>query len=140
GPMIRVAEQNLATFEEGDVVETAIGAANHATLACYAVTPVAVITIQRGRVDLWKRIYPFMADRFRRAAAAARAKVEATDGAKSAVADFFIRHGLSVSVTLRVRKLDACIECKACEIACEERYGVKRLSINGRILGNLDFV
>jgi len=39
-----------------------------------------------------------------------------------------------------VRKIDACIECKACEKACEERYGVKRLAINGRILGNLDFV
>ena len=39
-----------------------------------------------------------------------------------------------------MRKIDACIECKACEKACEERYGVKRLAINGRILGNLDFV
>ncbi|HWE27905.1 MAG TPA: 4Fe-4S dicluster domain-containing protein, partial [Polyangia bacterium] len=140
GPLIRVAEQNLATFEDGDVVETAVSAANHATIACYTATPAVVITIQRGRVDLWKRIYPFMADRFRRASQAARAKVEATDGAKSAVADFFIRHGLSVSMTLRVRKIDACIECKACEKACEERYGVKRLAINGRILGNLDFV
>ena len=140
GPLIRVAEQNLATFEDGDVVETAIGSDRHATVACYTATPAVVITIQRGRVDLWKRIYPFMADRFRRASQAARAKVEATDGAKSAVADFFIRHGLSVSMTLRVRKIDACIECKACEKACEDRYGVKRLSINGRILGNLDFV
>ena len=128
GPLIRVAEQNLATFEDGDVVETSVSAANHGTLACYTATPAVVITIQRGRVDLWKRIYPFMADRFRRATTAARAKVEATDGAKSAVADFFIRHGLSVSMTLRVRKIDACIECKACEKACEERYGVKRLS------------
>jgi Fe-S-cluster-containing hydrogenase component 2 len=140
GPLIRVAEQNLATFEDGDVVETAIGSEQHATVACYSATPAVVITIQRGRVDLWKRIYPFMADRFRRASQAARARVEATDGAKSAVADFFIRHGLSVSMTLRVRKIDACIECKACEKACEERYGVKRLAINGRILGNLDFV
>jgi Fe-S-cluster-containing hydrogenase component 2 len=140
GPLIRVADQNLATFEDGDVVETAASAAHHATIACYTATPAVVITIQRGRVDLWKRIYPFMADRFRRASQAARAKVEATDGAKAAVADFFIRHGLSVSMTLRVRKIDACIECKACEKACEERYGVKRLAINGRILGNLDFV
>jgi Fe-S-cluster-containing hydrogenase component 2 len=140
GPLIRVAEQNLATFEEGDVVETAVGTDSHATLAVYTVTPATVIRIARARVDLWKRIYPFMADRFRRASLAARARLEATDGAKSAVADFFIRHGLSVSMTLRVRKIDACIECKACEKACEDRYGVKRLSINGRILGNLDFV
>jgi Fe-S-cluster-containing hydrogenase component 2 len=41
---------------------------------------------------------------------------------------------------LRTRKLDACIECGACEQACEDRYGVKRLSLNGRILGALDFV
>jgi Fe-S-cluster-containing hydrogenase component 2 len=140
GPLIRLAEKNLATFEEGDVVETAVGAAEHATLACFAVTPICVVTVSRQRTELWKRIYPFMADRFRRAAATARARLEATDGAKSLVADFFIRHGLSVSMTLRVRKLDACIECMACEQACEERYGVKRLSLNGRILGGLDFV
>ncbi len=140
GPMIRLADKNLATFEDGDVVETAAAAGAHETLACYAVTPVSVITIARSRADLWRRIYPFMADRFRRAAATARARLDATDGAKSLVADFFIRHGLSVSMTLRVRKLDACIECGACEQACEDRYGAKRLSLNGRILGGLDFV
>jgi Fe-S-cluster-containing hydrogenase component 2 len=140
GPMIRLADKNLATFEDGDVVETAVAASEHGSLACYAVTPVTVITIARQRADLWRRVFPFMSDRFRRAAATARARLDATDGAKALVADFFIRHGLSVSMTLRVRKLDACIECGACEQACEDRYGAKRLSLNGRILGGLDFV
>jgi Fe-S-cluster-containing hydrogenase component 2 len=140
GPLIRLADKNLATFEEGDVVEAATTAQQHAKLACYSVTPVVVVTIARTRLELWKRIYPFMADRFRRAAAVAQARLEATDAAKGMVADFFIRHGLSVSMTLRVRKLDSCIECGACEQACEERYGAKRLSLNGRILGGLDFV
>jgi Fe-S-cluster-containing hydrogenase component 2 len=91
---------------------------------------------------LWKRIYPFIGDRFRRAGQVTRAKLDAVadSAAKALVADFFIRHGLSVSMTLRVRKLDSCIECGACEQACEDRYGAKRLSLNGRILGGLDFV
>ena len=101
GPLIRVAEQNLATFEDGDVVETSRRRRQprHARLL-HGHAGAWSSPSQRGRVDLWKRIYPFMADRFRRASQAARAKVEATDGAKSAVADFFIRHGLSVSMTL----------------------------------------
>ena len=140
GPLIEIAEKNLATFEEGDVVELATGADQHQTMACYTVTPAQVIVIARPRVDLWKRIYPFMNDRFRRANQTARARLDATDGAKAMVADFFIRHGLSVSMTLRVRKIDACIECHACEDACEERYGVPRLQIHGRVLGGLDFV
>jgi Fe-S-cluster-containing hydrogenase component 2 len=140
GPMIELAEKNLATFEEGDVVELVQGFDTSSKLACYTVTPVQVILIARARVDLWKRIYPFMADRFRRANQTARARLDATDGARALVADFFIRHGLSVSMTLRVRKVDSCIECYACETACEDRYGVKRLSLNGRVLGGLDFV
>jgi Fe-S-cluster-containing hydrogenase component 2 len=140
GPLIELAEKNLATFEEGDVVELVPGFGEHSHMACYSVTPAHAIVISRARVDLWKRIYPFMADRFRRANQTARARLDATDGARALVADFFIRHGLSVSMTLRVRKIDSCIECYACETACEDRYGVKRLSLNGRILGGLDFV
>ena len=140
GALIRMADKNLATFEEGDVVEISVGARRHDTLGIYAVTPVTVLTIAREVADSWRQTFPFMADRLRRAGATARARVEATSGAKSVVADFFIRHGLSVSLTLRVRKLDACIECGACEKACKDRYGAKRLSLNGRILGNLDFV
>jgi Fe-S-cluster-containing hydrogenase component 2 len=121
-------------------VETAVGASHHATAAFYSTTPGSVIVLGRERLEEWKRSFPFLADRLRRAAALAHAKVQATDGAKAAVADFFIRHGLSVSMTLRVRKIDSCIECGACEQACEDRYGVKRLSLNGRILGNLDLV
>jgi Fe-S-cluster-containing hydrogenase component 2 len=144
GPLIARAERSLATFEEGDVVETSTAAHGHnmAQLACYTVTPAQVVTLSRARVDLWKRIYPFMADRLRRAGAVTRAKLDAVEDnqARAMVADFFIRHGLSVSMTLRVRKLDSCIECGACEQACEDRYGAKRLSLNGRILGGLDFV
>lgn len=140
GPLIELSEKNLATFEEGDVVELVPGFDQLATMACFTCTPAQIICIARQRVDLWKRIYPFMADRFRRANQTARARLDATDGAKALVADFFVRHGLSVSMTLRVRKIDSCIECYACEQACEDRYGVKRLSLNGRILGGLDFV
>ena len=85
------------TFEDGDVVETSVAATHHATLACYAVTPVAVITISRSRADLWRNAYAFMGDRLRRAAEVARTKVDATDGAKAMVADFFIQHQLATN-------------------------------------------
>jgi len=109
-------------------------------LAGYAVTPATVVLLDRELVASWLRVYPFLASRFRRGTAAARARLDATDGAQSAVADFYVRHGLSVSQTLRVRRLAACIECGSCEQACADRYGVPRLSLNGRILGGLDFV
>jgi leucyl aminopeptidase len=32
-------------------------------------------------------------------------------GAREQVADFFIRHGLSIAQTLRVRQIDKCVEC-----------------------------
>jgi|GEM_PF-1176878 len=138
GPLVQRADRSLGTFEQGDVLETALG--GHERLSLYTVTPAEVVLVARSRADLWRRIYPFMADRFRRAAAAARARLSATDGSRALVADFFIRHGLSVSTTLRVRRIDACIECGACTDACEERYGAPRLALHGRVLGGLDFV
>ena len=140
GPMMRVSEKNITTFEEGDVVATSSDEHGHPTLACYCVTPATVIVLDRGRLETWRRQFPFMADRFRRASDTARARIDGTAGAPAMVADFFIRHGLSISATLRVRKLDTCIECKACEVACEDRFGASRLELNGRVLGSLDFV
>ena len=104
-------------------------------------TPAQVVTLSRGarrpveaHLSVHGRPLP------PRRAGGARQARRAPTRAKAMVADFFIRHGLSVSMTLRVRKIDTCIECGACEQACEDRYGVKRLSLNGRILGGLDFV
>jgi Fe-S-cluster-containing hydrogenase component 2 len=134
------AEQNLAVFEEGDLLQPSAGAARHPGLAAYAVTPTTVALFDRGLVELWARVHPFMRDRIRRGTGAAQARLAATDGAQAAVADFFVRHGLSVSMTLRVRLLESCVDCGACEAACQSRYGHKRLSLNGRILGGLDFV
>jgi Fe-S-cluster-containing hydrogenase component 2 len=140
GPLAELAEQNLAVFEEGDLIEPAAAQELDPALGCYAVMPAQIVLIERKLIQQWSQEHPFMADRFRRGVAAVRTRLAATDGAQAAVADFFVRHGLSVSTTLRVRKIDACIECGACEAACETRYGVKRLSLNGRILGGLDFV
>src|SRR5690606_24333908 len=62
-------------------------------------------------------------------------------GVKQEIMDFFIRHGVSVSGEMvRVRQLDSCIDCKLCEIACEQRYGRSRLTLGGYQLGMLDFV
>lgn len=142
GPIIELAERNLAFFEEGDLVDVSFddGSIQLAAYACYAVTPAALVTVSRARLAEWKREYPFLSDRLRRASQAAQKRIDAVVGAREEVADFFIRHGLSVAQTLRVRQVDKCVECGACEAACEERYGAKRLSLNGRVLGGLDFV
>jgi Fe-S-cluster-containing hydrogenase component 2 len=142
GPIIELAERNLAFFEEGDLVDVSSddGPIQPAAYACYAVTPATLVSVSRARLAEWKQDYPFLSDRLRRASQAAQKRIDAVVGAREEVADFFIRHGLSVAQTLRVRQIDKCVECGACEAACEERYGAKRLSLHGRVLGGLDFV
>jgi Fe-S-cluster-containing hydrogenase component 2 len=139
GPLIRMCETNLALFSAGDLVGLETSGTTPG-VAVYSVTPVKLLSLSRARLETWRRTYQFFGDRMRRAADAARKRIAANSGARSLVADFFVRHGLSVGMSLRVRELDKCIECYECEKACEDRYGVKRLSLNGKILGALDFV
>ena len=140
GPLIRMCESNLGLFNEGDLVSIEAQGEEAVGLALYSVTPIRALSITRARLDSWRRTYQFFGERLRRAADAARNRLAANTGARALVADFFVRHGLSVAMSLRVRELDKCIECYECEKACEERYGVKRLSLNGKVLGALDFV
>jgi Fe-S-cluster-containing hydrogenase component 2 len=140
GPIIRMCETNLGLFNEGDLVSIEARGDDATGLAVYSVTPIRALTLSLARLETWRRTYQFFGDRIRRAADAARSRLAASTGARSLVADFFVRHGLSVSMSLRVRELDKCIECYECEKACEQRYGVKRLSLNGKVLGALDFV
>jgi hydrogenase-4 component A len=140
GPLIRMCETNLGLFTEGDLITLDNRAPDAANVAVYAITPVRLLSISMARLETWRRTYQFFGDRLRRATDAARSRLNANTGARSLVADFFVRHGLSVAMSLRVRELDKCIECYECEKACEARYGVKRLSLNGKVLGALDFV
>jgi Fe-S-cluster-containing hydrogenase component 2 len=140
GPLIRMCETNLGLFSEGDLISIEARPEEIASLAVYGVTPIRVLTLSLTRLEQWRRTYQFFGDRIRRAADAARNRLAVNTGARALVADFFVRHGLSVAMSLRVRELDKCIECYECEKACEQRYGVKRLSLNGKVLGALDFV
>lgn len=140
GPVIRMCESNLGLFNEGDLVSIEATGPEAVGLAVYSVTPVRVLSIALPRLEVWRRTYQFFGERVRRAADAARSRLAASTGARALVADFFVRHGLSVAMSLRVRELDKCIECYECEKACEQRYGAKRLSLNGKVLGALDFV
>ncbi len=148
GPVIRLASSNLGVFLEGDLVnldpqqltQTGAPGPQGESLGIYAVTPVKLLSISGARLEAWRRTYQFFGDRLRRATDAARGRLAANSGARSLVADFYVRNGMSVALTLRVREVDKCIECYACEQACEERYGVKRLSLKGKVLGGLDFV
>ncbi len=140
GPLIRLAESNLGLFTEGDLLSLDLAGPNQVGLASYSVTPVCALSISLQRLDTWRRTYHFFAERIRRAADAARSRLDASTGARGMIADFFIRHGFSIGMSLRVRILSKCIECYECEKACEKRYGVKRLSLGGKVLGGLDFV
>ncbi|HJZ86901.1 MAG TPA: 4Fe-4S dicluster domain-containing protein [Polyangia bacterium] len=140
-PTIRLAEKNLATFGSGDLFGTQVLPEHDLRRAgIYGVQPTRVLSFDKSRLADIMRAFPFFQARIRRAADVTRERLAAIDGIKLEVVDFFVRHGLSVADTLRVRQIDRCIECKACEIACQERYGYKRLSLGGPRLGMLDFV
>jgi Fe-S-cluster-containing hydrogenase component 2 len=141
GPLIRLADKNLATFGEGEIFNSAaIPAAEPERCAFYCVSPCELIVFAQPRMAAFTAKFPFFAQRLRRAVEVVRDRLAGITGIKQEILDFFVRHGLSVAETLRVRQIDRCIECKECEIACEQRYGHKRLTIAGPRLGMLDFV
>jgi Fe-S-cluster-containing hydrogenase component 2 len=141
GPTIRLAADNLGILSPGDLLRfEGLEPVPAMELALYSVTPARVLAVSQSRLDEWGRAFPALADRLRRATAAVRDRFAANRQGGGAVADFFVRQGISVSSMLRVRNVDSCIECYACEAACEERFGAQRLWINGKVLGGLDIV
>jgi Fe-S-cluster-containing hydrogenase component 2 len=141
-PLARLARKNVALFADGDVFNSgALAAARGAPIAFFTTAPSSVVTLaQRLVADIAVK-FPFFEARFRRAIQSSRQRLHGVTGVKQEVLDFFVRQGISVSgESVRVRQLDRCIDCKQCEIACEERYGVRRLTLGGYQLGMLDFV
>lgn len=139
GPLSRLATANLATFGEGEVVmlQTQPRARE---FALYTITPIIGVRLTRALLDRWAGTYQFFMARLRRALQVTQHRIAHREESQALVADFFVRHGMSVSLSLRVREIDRCIECLECETACAQRYGVKRLSLHGRLLGSVDFV
>lgn len=149
-PLARLAKKNLAVFSQGDLFNTAaLPSATAMTttpsrdslIAFYTVAPAVVAVLTPACVgDLVLR-FPFFEARMRRAIDLARERLHNVAGVKQEILDFFVRQGLSVSGEMvRVRQLDLCIDCKLCEMACETRYGAKRLTLGGFRLGMLDFI
>ncbi|MEZ4400533.1 MAG: 4Fe-4S dicluster domain-containing protein [Kofleriaceae bacterium] len=141
-PMARLAKKNLALFTDGDLWNSgAVAVARDQPVALFATAPSTIVGLsQRLVADVAVR-FPFFEARFRRAIQLARQRLHGITGVKQEILDFFVRQGISVSgEAVRVRQLDRCIDCKQCEIACEERYGAKRLTLGGYQLGMLDFV
>ena len=141
-PMARLAKKNVALFTDGDLWNSgAVLAARGAPVAMFATAPsLLVVMSQRMVADVAVR-FPFFEARFRRAITLSRQRLHGITGVKQEILDFFVRQGISVSgESVRVRQLDRCIDCKQCEIACEERYGARRLTLGGYQLGMLDFV
>lgn len=141
-PMARLARKNVALFADGDVFNAgALAAARGAPVAFFTTAPTVVISLTQRLVADVAVKFPFFEARFRRAIQASRQRLHGVTGVKQEVLDFFVRQGISVSgESVRVRQLDRCIDCKQCEIACEQRYGVRRLTLGGYQLGMLDFV
>ena len=141
-PLAREAKKNLATFMSGDLFNSqALATTPGSNVAFYTVAPTTVVSIAHRAVAELAVTYPFFEARLRRAVEIGRDRLKNIAGVKQEILDFFIRHGISVSGEMvRVRQLDSCIDCKLCEIACEQRYGRARLTLGGYQLGMLDFV
>ncbi|MBK9033363.1 MAG: 4Fe-4S dicluster domain-containing protein [Myxococcales bacterium] len=141
-PMARLAKKNVALFTDGDLWNSgAVAAARGAPVAFFATAPSVVVTLAQRLVSDVAVRFPFFEARFRRAITMSRQRLHGITGVKQEILDFFVRQGISVSgESVRVRQLDRCIDCKQCEIACEERYGARRLTLGGYQLGMLDFV
>ncbi|MCG8420257.1 MAG: 4Fe-4S dicluster domain-containing protein [Proteobacteria bacterium] len=141
-PLARTARKNLAAFMEGDLFNSAaLAAGGGEPVAFYTVAPTVTAVCHPGTIANLAVQFPFFEERFRRAVQHSRARLRHITGVKQELLDFFVRQGISVSgEKVRVRQLDRCIDCKQCEMACEERYGSRRLTLGGYQLGMLDFV
>ena len=141
-PMARLAKKNVALFTDGDLWNSAaVMAGRGQPVAFFATAPSLLVTLSQRLVSDVAVRFPFFEARFRRAITLARQRLHGITGVKQEILDFFVRQGISVSgESVRVRQLDRCIDCKQCEIACEERYGARRLKLGGYQLGMLDFV
>jgi Fe-S-cluster-containing hydrogenase component 2 len=139
-PIQRIVERNLALFEQGDIFSDEAGnVAGGQTTGFYTLVPSEVIQIDRNLLAELLRKYPDFKSRVRRAIGAGAQRLQELAGVKEEIFDFFIRHGFSLALNIKIRQLDRCIDCKACEEACETRYGESRLQLGGYRLGMLDF-
>lgn len=141
GPLIRLTERNLATISPGELIELE-DPHPAGTVALFSITPVTLVSISQSRLDAWCERSEIFRNRRRRANQMTQDRIgaSASDSERGLVADFFVRHGKSIATTMRVRDLEKCIECYACERACADRYGAQRLFLDGKTLGTLDFV
>lgn len=139
GPRARRAERLILHFEPGEFIEPdALAASPGARL--FAVKKSQVLELAPSCLESWCQLSPDLALRRQRAIQLHRERLAAVMTDHGALADFYLRHGGSIATTLRVRDLDKCIDCKACEEACQERHGAQRLVLNGRALGRFDLV
>ena len=140
GVLVRQAERLLTTLGTGEVVLTLPPATNPAQVAALcSVTKVELLRVTAAELARWQQL-PELAVRLLRAGQLLNERAAPLPAQQAQVADFYIRQGKSVATTLRVRDLEKCIECDACERACGERHGAQRLFLRGKILGSLDFV
>jgi Fe-S-cluster-containing hydrogenase component 2 len=141
-PLARVARKNLAAFMAGDLFNAAaLPTVPEAVVAFFATSPTELAIMNPATAGDLVRRFGFFEKRLRRALELGRERLHGVAGVKQEILDFFVRQGLSVSGPMvRVRQLDLCIDCKQCEMACEDRYGAKRLTLGGYQLGMLDFV
>lgn len=147
GPLFRRAVLNLAAFTEPGTAVTLselLGPdptvpahiQGEPVLGLFSLTPVTIVSISAACIEVWQKEYPAV----RASLAAGLGMAQKSFGASgepaaTAVADFFVRHGLSIATTLRVVDLTKCTGCRDCERACAERYGASRLRIDGPRIG-----
>jgi len=147
GPLFQRAALNLAAFTEPGTAVTLsellgpdlrVPAHLHGepALGLFSLTPVTLVSISAACIEVWQKEYPAVRSSLAAGLGAAQKIIDASsDPAVTAVADFFVRHGMLIAKTLRVVDLTKCTGCRDCEQACAERYGASRLRIDGPRIG-----
>ena len=131
GPLIRLADRHMATFGPGELFNTRALAVDPERCAFFTTAPTGLVGLRPDWAGDMVAHHPALAHRLADTVHAARARLGRIDAARGAILDFQVREGLSVASRLRVIQVDRCIECRQCERACADRYGVPRLSIAG---------
>ena len=141
-PLARVAEKNIAKLQKNELFNLqTLTRADLDNVQFFTLAPSVLVFIEHDVFAEWVSRYPKFEAKLRKATEVSRERLQSVEGVKQEIFDFFVRHGISVSGEMvRVRQLGTCIDCKLCEIACEDRYGSKRLTLGGYQLGMLDFV
>ncbi len=140
GPLMRLANKTHATFRPGHLLNSRVLISDPDKLAIYTTAPSELLSFEATLVANWASSHSEFARRMGNAVELTRQRLKPSSEIGDELLDFYVRQGFSVATRIRVLRVDRCIDCKQCEVACAHRYGAPRLKIHETRLGLVDFV